>query len=265
MKEDSFDQVDNNQENGTVRAAERALDILLCFSSQTPALSMTQISRKMHLNKSTIHRLLATLEKKRFIRRDPDTGIYRLGIQLLQMANLSLDDMNIRHLSMPYMKKLVDEFRETVDLAILDGEEVIFIDSVEGPQRVKLAALPGQHLPAYNTASGKAILAGLPESETRRIFNTYNHPEDPLFPEKLKAFTEDLKAAHERGYAMDCEVLEPGVNAVAAAILGINRRPIASLAIAGPAYRLECSLMNEIGAKLVDTTREISQKILTAN
>lgn len=262
MREETINQVQGNQESGTVRAAERALDILLCFSAQTPALSMTQISQKMHLNKSTIHRLLATLEKKRFIRRDPETGIYRLGIQLLQMANLSLDDMNIRHLSMPYMKKLVDEFRETVDLAILDGEEVIFIDSVEGPQRVKLAALPGQHLPAYNTASGKAILAGLTESETNRIFNTFNHPTDPLYQEKFMAFKEDLKATRERGYAMDCEALEPGVNAVAAAILGVNRRPIASLAIAGPAYRLECSLLREIGAKLVELTTEISRKIL---
>jgi len=262
---DNSDQAEDGLESGTVRAAERALDILLCFSAQTPALSMTQISKKMHLNKSTIHRLLATLEKKRFIRRDPDTGIYRLGIQLLQMANLSLDDMNIRHISLPYMKRLVEEFRETVDLAILDGEEVIFIDSVEGPQRVKLAASPGQHLPAYNTASGKAILAGLPESETNRIFYTYNDPTEPLFQEKFKAFIEDLKVTNARGYALDCEVLEPGVNAVASAILGLNRKPVASLAIAGPAYRLECRLLNEIGTQLVDTAGEISQKILAGN
>jgi len=244
------------------RTAERALDVLLCFSAETPALSMTEISEKVGINKSTIHRLLATLEEKRFVRRDPETGIYRLGFRLLQMANLTLEDINIRHLSLPYMKKLVEEFRETVDLAILDGDEVIFVDSVESPQRVKLAASPGQHLPAYNTASGKAILAYLSEEERIRIFKIYKSGADPKIELELRDFLDDLSASKQRGYALDCESLEPGINAVAAPILGANKKPIASVAIAGPAYRLDCKLMHAMGQQLVQTTKEITNKLL---
>lgn len=262
MDQKSMNHNSDNVAKKITRTADRALDVLLCFSLETPALTMTQISEKVGLNKSTIHRLLATLEEKRFVRRDPDTGIYRLGFRLLQMANLALEDMNIRHFSLQYMKNLGEEFRETVDLAVLDDDEVIFIDTVESPQRVKLAASPGQHLPAYNTASGKAILAFLPEEDVVRIFNSNNPVETPQKDQALHLFLDDLKASKQRGYALDCESLEVGINAVSSPIFGINRKPIASLAIAGPAYRLDEKLLHVMGQKLVRTTDEISKKLL---
>ena len=75
----------------SVRAVERALDVLLCFTSQTPELTMTQIADQIGINKSTVHRLLGTLEKRRFVQRDSTTGAYQLGIRLFQMAYLTLD------------------------------------------------------------------------------------------------------------------------------------------------------------------------------
>lgn len=255
----------DNEPSNTIRAVERALDVLLCFTAETPTLTMTQISEKVGIHKSTIHRILATLEKKRFVRREPDTGIYRLGIRLLQMANLSLEDINIRHISLPYMRQLSEEFRENVDLAILDRDEVMFVDTFESSQPVKIAALPGQHLPAYHTASGKAILSLLSEDIVTQIYNKYNLDTDSAREMKLQNFLQELKSIRERGYALDCEDLEPGVNAVAAPILGINHKPIASLAVAGPAYRLSLELMHEIGLKLLETTAEITSKISSGN
>ncbi|MGI6740154.1 MAG: IclR family transcriptional regulator [Brevefilum sp.] len=181
------------------------------------------------------------------------------------MANLSLADVNIRHFSLPYMRLLNEEFRENVDLAIVDRDEVLFIDTFESTQPVKLAVSPGQHLPAYNSASGKAILAFLPNEEALRIIKKHNHDIETQNQLKLEAFLEDLRVTRDRGYALDCESLEVGVNAVAAPIFGLKNKPIASLAIAGPAYRLDCELMQKMGEKLIATNLEISKKILQAS
>lgn len=256
-----MDQEADIDSSKTIRSVERALGVLLCFTVETPALSMTEISERVGIHKSTVHRLLATLEKNNFVRRDPETGIYRLGFRLLQMANLSLEDVNIRHISLPFMRRLSEEYRENVDLAILANDEVLFIDTFESTQPVKLAVSPGQHLPAYNSASGKAILAMLPEETTIRIFKKYNPEFDVRVSSEMKTFIDDLKIVCAQGYALDCESLEPGVNAVAAPILGINKKPIASLAIAGPAYRLNLDMMHQLGQKLINVTKEISSKI----
>jgi IclR family acetate operon transcriptional repressor len=248
----------------SVRAVERALDVLLCFTNQTPALTMTQIAEHVGIHKSTAHRLLATLENKRFIQRDQDTGIYRLGIRLLQMAYLTLEQNDLRRLAAPFMHHLCDQYEENIDLAVLDDTDVVFINILEGPQRIKLAAAIGQRLPAFATASGKAILGFMPEKLVRRILDRgmpQLTPHTLISPDLL---FKDLNSVRELGFAVSEEELEEQINAVAAPIFDFNGLPIASIAVAGPAYRLTCERMMEIGPGVVATAREISQEITMA-
>ena len=153
----------------SVRAVERALDILLCFTREEPTRSLTQIAESIHMSKTTVHRLLATLENKRFITRDKTTGLYRLGFRFIEMASLVLQDVDLHRWAQPYLQRLSAEYGETVDLSILDGSHVIYLEVIESPQRVKLAAAVGQRLPALYTASGKALLAYLPEDQAKKI------------------------------------------------------------------------------------------------
>jgi len=245
----------------SVRAVDRALDVLLCFTNQTPELTMTQIAEQVGIHKSTAHRLLATLEIKRFIQRDPNTGIYRLGIRLLQMAYLTLEQNDLRRLAVPFMHHLCDLYEENIDLAVLDDTDVVFVNILEGPRRVKLAAAIGQRLPAFATASGKAIFGFMPEKQVRRILDrgmpqltqyTINSPEG-LFA--------NLASIREKGFAISEQELEEQINAVAAPIFDPQNQPIGSIAIAGPAYRLTRERMMEMGPVLATTTWEISQEI----
>ncbi len=130
---------------------------------------MTQIADQIGIHKSTVHRLLATLERKRFVQRDPGTGAYQLGVRLLQMAYLTLEHNDLRRLAIPFMRRLCDQCQENVDLSVLDDADVVYLNVIEGPQRVKLAAATGQRLPAFATASGRAILAYLPDETVQRI------------------------------------------------------------------------------------------------
>ncbi|NTW09443.1 MAG: IclR family transcriptional regulator, partial [Anaerolineaceae bacterium] len=155
----------------SIRAVERALDVLQCFSMQTPELNMTQISERVGMHKSTVHRLLATLEKRHFVERDPITGLYRPGIRFLQLAYLTQESNDIRRFAMPFMQRLCAQYLENVNLAVLDGSDVVFIEITEGSQQIKLAASPGQRLPVYCTASGKAIIAFLPADRIEKILD----------------------------------------------------------------------------------------------
>ena len=248
----------------SVRAVDRALDVLLCFSSQTPELTMTQIAEQVGIHKSTAHRLLATLENKRFIQRDPETGIYRLGIRLLQMAYLTLEQNDLRRLAVPFMHQLCDMYEENIDLTILDGTDVVFINILEGPKRVKLAAAIGQRLPAYATASGKAILGFLPEKIVQRILDRGTPQLTSHTLNTQEVLLHDLKSVRELGFAISEQELEEQINAVAAPIFSQENYPVASIAVAGPAYRLTRQRMLEIGPNLVSTARTISEEVKMA-
>ena len=245
----------------SIRAVERALDVLLCFSSQTPELSMTQIAERVGIHKSTVHRLLSTLEKKRFVDRDPITGSYHPGIRLLQVAYLSFEQNDLRRIATPFLRILCERSLETVDLAIIDGTEVIYLDVIESPQRVKLAAAIGMRLPTYCTASGKAILAYLPEESVKRILagGMPRHTEHSLTD--LETLFENLHLIREQGFAFSEQEYEEGINAVGAPILDHNNLPIASVAVAGPAYRLTRTRMMEISPFILSTANSIAEQL----
>jgi IclR family transcriptional regulator, KDG regulon repressor len=248
----------------SIRAVERALDVLSCCSHQTPELTMTQIAEQIGINKSTVHRLLATLEKKRYVERDTATGLYRPGIRLYQMAYLTLEHNDLRRLATMFLHRLCDQQRENVNLAILDVTDVIYLDVVESLQRVKLAATSGQRLPAFCTASGKAILAFLPEENVKRILQqgTPRYTQHTL--STSKEFFEDLYHTREQGFAISEQEYEDGINAIAAPIFTGSNQPIASVSVAGPAYRLTRERMVAISSQVIATANAIAQEVKMA-
>jgi IclR family acetate operon transcriptional repressor len=245
----------------SIRAVERALDVLQCFSTQTPELNMTQISERVGMHKSTVHRLLATLEKRQFVERNPVTGIYRPGIRFLQLAYLTQENNDLRRVSLPYMQRLCAQFLENVNLAQLDGSDVVYIEITEGSQRIKLAASPGQRLPTYCTASGKAIIAYLPADAVDKILGTSIQAHTACTMTSREEIISSLEVVQKTGFALDLGELEEGINAVAAPILDKDSRPLASISVAGPAYRLTKDRMSEIGPVVRKTADEISREI----
>ncbi|GAB4404144.1 MAG: IclR family transcriptional regulator [Anaerolineales bacterium] len=243
------------------RTVAKALDVLLCFSHSEPELSLTEISARLGIHKSTMHRLLGTLEAKRFVQRDPETGRYRLGTRILELAFLVMEHNDLQQRARPHLYRLVEQCQETVDLSVLDGTHVVYLEVVESPHRVKLAARPGQRLPVHSTASGKAFLAFVPPHEL-----------DRLLPEELTRYTEstlatreallkDLEATRERGFAVSSQEYEAGINAVAAPVLDMRGYPIAAVAVAGPAFRLTPERILEIAPAVRATAEAIARDV----
>jgi IclR family transcriptional regulator, KDG regulon repressor len=222
---------------------------------------MTQISERVGMHKSTVHRLLATLERRRFVERDTATGMYRPGIHFLQLAYLAQENNNIRQVALPYMQRLCALFLENVNLAELDGADVIYVEVVEGSQRIKLAASLGQRLPVFCTASGRSIAAYLPQEFVEKILNAGIEAHTKCTITTREGILENLRQAKEAGFARDEGEMEEGINAVAAPLLDKNGHPIASISVAGPAYRLTSERMREIGPVVRKTADEISSEI----
>jgi DNA-binding IclR family transcriptional regulator len=213
------------------------------------------------MSKTTVHRLLATLENKRFITRDSATGLYRLGLRFIEMAALVLQDAELNRWAKPYLQRLATEYGETVDLSILDGSHVVYLEVIESPQRVKLAAAVGQRLPACFTASGKALLAYLPEELVKDIISENLAASSNHSPASFSEMIADLRATAERGYAISEQEYEEEINAVAAPIFDKDRNPIASIAIVGPSFRLSKDRLPALGESLRRMTQVISNEV----
>ena len=245
----------------SIRAVDRALDILLCFTRQTPRLSMTQIAERAGMNKSTVHRFLGTLEKKRFLQRDPSTGLYQLGIRVLEIAYITLEHNDLRQLASPCLHRLNEQYRETITLSVLDGADIVFLDVIESPQRVKLAASTGQRLPAFATAAGKVLLAHLPDERVRSVLKQGMQVFTPATLQSIDVFMSEIRQIRQAGFAISEQEYEDGINAVAAPILDANGVMVAAITVAGPAYRLSRDRMLEIGPAIEAAAHEITQTI----
>lgn len=191
----------------TVRAVERALDILLCFTQDHDYdLSLTEISAKIGLHKSTVHRLLTTLEEKGFLQRDEGTDKYRLGIRIWELST-HLPTLNEpAALLLPAMERLRDRLGETVSLYLRDNLERVRIQAVQSRQAIRRVAQIGARLPLSVGASSKVLAAYAPPEVQVRLLA------DPSWPETVERsqYLEQLKEVTRRGYATSFEEREPG-------------------------------------------------------
>ncbi|SMG51720.1 IclR family transcriptional regulator [Paenibacillus aquistagni] len=240
----------------TVRAVERALDILMCFA-QDQDLTLTEIAGRIGLNKSTVHRLIATLEERGFILRNGDK--LRLGYRVWELAaNLTqMDDP--AQLLLPEMERLRDQLGETVSLYVQDGDARIRIQAVQSNQAIRRVAPVGARLPLYVGASSKILLAFVPVEERERILNMMDWPANLDQPTYLK----QLDEVRAEGFALSMEEREPGAAAVAVPVFGRDQQLAAALSISGPVSRLTQDMMIEYAPFLKEAAARMGTMMRT--
>jgi DNA-binding IclR family transcriptional regulator len=169
-----------------------------------------------------------------------------------------MEHNSLRRLAAPFLQDLCNQYRENVNLSLLDGADVVYVDVIESSQRVKLAATPGQRLPAFCTASGKSMLAFLPEEQVKHILERGMPKYTQTTVESVEDFFKDMHQIREQGFAISDQEFEEGINAIAAPICD---QPIASVSIAGPAYRLTRERMLEVGPNLLAVAKNIALEV----
>ncbi|GAA0375866.1 IclR family transcriptional regulator [Bacillus horti] len=227
-------------EQTAVRSVERALDILLCFTDKTE-LSLTEISQRVGLNKSTVFRLLASLERKGFLQRNAENEKYRLGFRLWELsAHLSrVDDPAV--MLLPEMERLRDVLDETISLYVRDGKERVRVQAVESKQTIRRVAPIGSRLPLSVGASSKILVAYADPETQKMILNELNWSSS----KDKEEFMLQLLHIQQTGYATSIEEREVGTSAIAAPIRNGAGQLVAALAISGPVGRLTMEKMKE--------------------
>jgi DNA-binding IclR family transcriptional regulator len=240
----------------TVRAVERALDIMLCFADSSD-LSLTEIASRVQLHKSTVHRLLASLEGKGFVLRDPSSEKYRLGFRIWELsANLTQSD-DPALILLPEMERLRDQLGETVSLYVRDGLERVRVQAVQSNQAIRRVAPIGARLPLYVGASSKILVAFADPSVLEQLLKESAWPAGM----DAAAFQTQLEEARALGFATSVEEREPGAAAVAAPIWGRANRLVAALAVSGPANRLTPDIMEAHAPLILEAARRMGKMV----
>lgn len=239
----------------SVRAVERVCSILNLLQQSVDGVSLIDVAQTTDLPKSSAFRYLWTLEAHRYVERDPDTGLYRLGLGFLGMQSRQLEVLRER--TRPWLEKLRDELVETVNLGILDGESVIYLDTVESRRGVRLAPRRGDRDPLHSTALGKAIAADLPEARVRELLQHGGMPRrtDNTITD-VDDYLAELAKIKRIGYAVDNAENEIDGRCVAVSIPG-TRLP-AALSLSAPAARFPVQQVEAVARTLRDVAAKIT-------
>jgi DNA-binding IclR family transcriptional regulator len=245
-----------------IGSVQRALDILNLFDSQVEELGTTDIARSLDLHKSTVASLVYTLEANGYLTQNLKTRKYRLGFKLAELVSAMLNHFKVRQVAYPFLQELHQEFNETINLGVLDGGSVVYIERMQSTRPLGMRSEIGRRTLAHSTALGKAMLACLSPTELTAFINCYGLP--ALTPHTLtepRRLLEDLEKTRQLGYALDDEENEIGGRCTAGPIFDLNGRVIAAVSISLPAARLPVADFSVYGSRIRETARAISRAL----
>ncbi len=245
-----------------IRSVAKALMILDLLTENPHGLSLSAISRKLNMAKSTTHGILSTMRDFGYIEQSPFNGYYKLGMRLFEAGNVIANNMDVRRIAIPYIQKLVDEVHETVHLAVLDKGEVLYIDKQECIRSFRIISQVGSRLPAHCTGVGKALLAYLPAEEVKRIIATkglQRYTKHTITdPVKLEA---ELESIRKQGYALDNQEIMESLQCVAAPIRNYDGKVCAAISVSGVSSRIKGEMLQTIIGLVLDTAGAISSEL----
>ena len=245
-----------------VQVLDRALAILDLLSFEGPDLSLGEVSDKLELHKSTVHRLIMVLERHKLIERNSLNGRYRLGLKLFELGTRAVSRLDLRERARPVLERLVLETSETVHLGILDDTEVLYLDKVEPARSVRMSSSVGRRNPAYCTAMGKSILAYLTEAKVEAIVR--KHGLKAMTANTITSLLElkaELAGIRERGYAVDNEEIEEGVRCVGCVVRDFSGGPVAAISVSAPAFRISREKAKNLSRPVIAAANTLSAEL----
>ncbi len=236
----------------------KALDLLDALEAHEP-LTLTELSARAGVNKTTALRVLANLEERGYVEREVATGRYRLGYRLLQLGARKSRGLDLRTVARPILQRLQAEFDETVNLAVPDRDGIVYIDIVESARGLRMAATIGQRDDYHSSSLGKAIMAWWPASILEDFVRRH-----PLAPKTRRTVVEpealasELARVRARGYAVDDEENELGARCVGAPVFDHRGSVVGAISMAGPASRLTPDRVAGLGSSVASAGRHVS-------
>lgn len=225
------------KKSNLVKSVIKALDIIEILNKENE-MGISEISQKLGMDHSTVYRLVSTLKYKGYVKQNTKTKRYSNSFKLFELGNNVVERLGLRREAQPFLEELAENTHETVNLAVMDGKHVLYIDKIESTETIKVDLNIGKRLPSYCTGLGKVMLAYMPESKVKQLlkdeeFIKYtNHTIT-----SIKELIEQLKEIRKQGYGIDNEEYVKGLVCLAAPVRISGGKVVAAISIAVPKYR----------------------------
>jgi DNA-binding IclR family transcriptional regulator len=254
--------IGKRRSDGSVGTLARGLDIVALFASEGPELSQKEISDALSLPLATVHRLTGVLTERGFLDRDPGSRRLRLGLGLTRLVPPLLAGMHLPELARHHLVELAARTHETVNLAVLQGGEVVYLLGETGDRLLTMQATVGQRLPAHCSALGKCLLAHLPEREAQERLGP--EPYERRTAHTLiswRALAPALEEILRTGISYSSEEYEIGLVSIAAPVRWTGGPGSAAVNVSLPGSRLTEESLVELIALLHETARAIEASV----
>ncbi|HWR40992.1 MAG TPA: IclR family transcriptional regulator [Patescibacteria group bacterium] len=245
-----------------IQSVFRALKMMEYIAECRQEAGLTEIGRGVGLSKSTTHGLISTLERCGYIRQNPATGKYSLGLKLFELGQAYAAGLDLREVALPYLRELSARYQETVHLAVLSEGDVVYIDKVDGPLSIGIRSRVGGRNPAHCTGVGKVLISAVDPKKLELLYAG----------KTMKRFTEhtvtdwdtlrsELQKVREVGYAWDREEFENELWCVAAPVRDGSDTVAAAISLSGPAQRMKSTDREQVAADVLNTAQKISRQL----
>jgi DNA-binding IclR family transcriptional regulator len=249
-----------NTDQTKIQSVGRALTILELLADERE-MGVTELGRRLGVHKATASRMVATLGEHGLVERDPATDRYRLGVGLMRLAGTAAASLELVSGARPMLEELARQTGETVNLAVLDGDEVMNIDQITGTRSVVSTSWVGKRTPLHCTSNGKVLLAFMEEGERNRLLELPLDRRTKNTITDVSALRTDLARVRAEGYAFTIEEIEEGLNAAAAPVRDAGGNVVAAVSVAGPAFRLVPAELPRIARDTKETAGAISRRL----
>ncbi|HTS84214.1 MAG TPA: IclR family transcriptional regulator [Usitatibacter sp.] len=242
------------------QTVQKAMNLLEALVRSTQPRRLTELSRELGLTKPNVYRLLSTLTILGYVKKDPTTSLYSPTLKLWEMGSMLVRDVDLQSVSGPRLRKLCEETRESVQLAVWDNGYVVYVDKVDSPQPLKAITSIGSRVPATVVSTGKALIAWMPPQALDAAMDHVKRY-TPLTMTRRKDVERDLEETRERGYAVNRGEFRVGVCGIAAPVRDRNGSIVASIAVWGSEKNILGARRDELAAMTVSAARDISREM----
>jgi IclR family acetate operon transcriptional repressor len=255
-------QLDQDARDGGVQSVDRALQIMETLAEDDEGYRLTDLAIRTGLSPSTVHRLLTTLENRRFVQFDREESKWHIGAQSFVVGSTFVRRRNFAAQALPYLRKLRDQTRETANLAVVDDESIIVVSRIESREIMRSLTKVGGRVAMIASGLGKAVLATYSDADVNAIIRRQGMPRltERSIVRPGELFRE-LEAVRRLGYAVDDEEARLGLRCVAAVVFNDCSEPFAAISVSGMADRLTDGRLAEIGAIVREVAAELTAEL----
>lgn len=246
----------------SVPAIDRALTVLEFLGRSKRGYSISEMSQKLRIPKSSTHLILATFERRGFLQKNRHNHRYSFGLRLLGLSRSALANLDLREEARPFLQTLMQKTGLTVHMAVLERDEAVIVEKVEAPGLVRLASWIGRRLDVNCTGVGKALISFLPSEDLDYLLRTKTfsrHNSHTIISKN--ALRRELTLIQQCGYALDNEEDEPGVRCIGVPVFDENHAAVAAISVVGTTSQIAMDRVPKLAAIVKQSAKRLSKQL----